>query len=100
MSAYVPASEYQGGSMNDGIRSSTNAPEMTMSHRCSTATRQIEGVRDGAASRVAENRPSTRVAIRRLSVTDGQVSLMPEAELPSAIHQDISATGKSRHEPA
>src|SRR5258708_25059463 len=98
MSAYVPASEYQGGSMNDGIRSSTNAPEMTMNHRCSTATRHIEGVRDGAAARVAEKRPCTEVAIRPLSGTDGQVSLMPETELPSAIHQDISATGKSRNE--
>src|SRR5258708_27645051 len=98
MSAYVPASEYQGGSMNDGIRSSTNAPEMTMNHRCSTATRHIEGVRDGAAARVAEKRPCTEVAIRPLSVTDGQVSLMPETELPSAIHEDISATGKSRNE--
>src|SRR5216684_3602234 len=68
MSAYVPASEYQGGSMNDGIRSSTNAPEMTMNHRCSTATRQIEGARDGAAARVAEKRPCTDVAIRPLSV--------------------------------
>src|SRR5258706_10851813 len=68
MSAYVPASEYQGGSMKDGIRSTTNAPEMTMHHGCSTATRQIEGARDGAAARVAEKRPFTSVAIRRLSV--------------------------------
>src|SRR6266851_7328981 len=95
MSAYVPASEYQGGSMNDGIRSSTNAPEMTMNHRCSTATRQIGGVRDGAASRVAEKRPSTDVAIRPLSV---QRAGMPETESPAAIHEDISASGKSRDE--
>src|SRR5260370_30059965 len=68
MSAYVPASEYQGGSMNDGIRSSTKALEMTMNHRCGVATRQIEGACDCAAARVAENRPCTDVAIRRLSV--------------------------------